>query len=191
MLPWGSKTKMIWYSEPVLNYPFKLEYPNLSTWWEEYEWLIFPLHLATHVWQLSLPVIASSIDFINNIAKWTVKFQICQLLCIWFSLHPLRCNCVKSLNSTLRSVVKSSVRESLRALVFCTRFACKTRAQNRIQGGRHLHEWWVIYAFLRIAGRVNCVSVCFMTYNVHVQIFFLLQFRNCVRPPTTYIVTPF
>ena len=62
-------------------------------------------HLYQYL-ELSLPAITSSIDFIDNIAKLTVKCQICWPLCIRFSLHPLRCNCVKSLNSTLRSAVR-------------------------------------------------------------------------------------
>ena len=116
------------------------------------------MFVSTQRWQiLAIVPITSSINFIDNIAeeKLTVKCQICRPLCIRFSLHPLCCNCVISLNSTLRSAVRVQCVKAYAHLCF----AWKTCARNRIQGGQHLHEWWVIYAFSWIAGRVNYQAV--------------------------------
>ena len=98
-----------------------------------------------HIWseldvQLTLPVIASSIDFIDNIAKLTVKCQICRLLCIRFSLHPLRCNCVISLNSTLLSVVRVQCAKACAHLYFVRVLNAKhVRKTGYREVGRHLH----------------------------------------------------
>ena len=42
----------------------------------------------------------------------------CRPLCIRISLHPLRCNCVKSLNSTLRSIVRVQCTKACAHLYF-------------------------------------------------------------------------
>ena len=76
-------------------------------------------HYVSNRRQLSLLAITSSIDFIDNIAKFMVKCQICRPLCIRFSLHPLRCNYVKSLNSTLCSAVRVQC-----AYTFCMKNMC-------------------------------------------------------------------
>ena len=85
----------------------------------------------------------------------TVKCQICRLLCIRFSLHPLRCNCVKSLNSTLRSVVRVQCAKACAHLYFVRVLNAKL---VRKTGYREVDIYMndgLIYAFSRIAGKVN------------------------------------